>query len=66
MFVVVGLIVAFILIAVFSNRAPRACRWREYPGGDDSRWFCVTCGAETRGAKGKPPQTCLRRNTRQP
>ncbi|KUF12646.1 hypothetical protein [Pseudoponticoccus marisrubri] len=60
MLVIVGLVVAFILIAVFSNRATRNCRWREYPQGDQSRWTCIHCGAETRGPRGKTPQRCLR------
>jgi len=61
MLVVVGLIIAFVMIAVFSNRATRACRWREYPGEDDSRWTCVHCGAETRGPRGAPPRRCHRK-----
>ncbi|WP_375259228.1 hypothetical protein [Citreimonas sp.] len=60
MLVVVGLIVAFVLIAVFSNRGTRACRWREYPKADDSVWTCVNCGATTRGPVGKAPRTCFR------
>ena len=60
MLVVVGLIVAFVLIAVFSNRQTRACRWREYPKDGDSVWTCVNCGAKTRGPRGKAPRACLR------
>ena len=62
MIVIVGLIVAFVLIAVFSNRKTRQCRWREYPGDLDSRWVCVNCGAETRGPKRSEPKLCLRDN----
>jgi hypothetical protein len=61
MLVVVGLIIAFVLVAVFSNRATRGCRWREYPGAGDSRWTCVHCGAETSGPRGKASRMCLRR-----
>ncbi len=60
MIVVIGLVVAFILIAVFSNRRTRTCRWREYPGSDESRWVCVFCGAETSAPRGKPPRICFR------
>ncbi len=60
MFVVIGLIIAFVLVAVFSNRATRACRWREYPGAGESRWVCVNCGAEVTGARGNPPASCHR------
>ena len=66
MFVVIGLIIAFVLIAVFSNRATRLCRWREYPGDGVSTWRCVQCGMSTTGAKGKPPQVCLRPPTDRP
>lgn len=62
MIVVAGLVLAFVLIAVFSNRATRGCRWREYPrGGQDSRWVCAACGAETRAPRGKAPGICLGR-----
>jgi hypothetical protein len=58
--VVVGLVLAFVLIAVFSNRATRGCRWREYPGeGGESRWVCAACGAEAVGPRGRAPRRCL-------
>jgi steroid 5-alpha reductase family enzyme len=60
MLVVIGLIIAFLLVVLFSNRATRACRWREYPQGETSRWVCVNCGAQTVGAAGKAPRVCLR------
>ncbi len=60
MIVIVGLIVAFVLIAVFSNRATRNCRWREYPAPVESTWRCVQCGAETTAPRGKAPKVCLR------
>ena len=60
MLVVVGLIVAFILIAVFSNRATRQCRWRERRSGETSQWTCIQCGASVEGKPGEPPRTCLR------
>ena len=60
MLILVGLILALVLIAIFSNRATRQCRWRERRDGDDSLFRCVHCGAETRAARGQPPKTCLR------
>lgn len=60
MFVVIGLIVAFVLIAVFSNRATRYCRWRERRSDGDSTWTCIYCGATLRGARGQPPSDCYR------
>ena len=63
MLTLIGLVVAFVLVAVLTNRATRACRWREYPGEGGSRWTCVNCGAETEGARGRPPATCLRDHT---
>lgn len=60
MVVVIGLIIAFVLIVVFSNRSTRKCRWREYPDQFDSRWTCVQCGQETRASRGKAPKVCLK------
>lgn len=63
MLVVAGLVLAFVLIAVFSNRATRACRWREYRQSDREATFtCVHCGAKTTGTPGREPRTCLRDN----
>ncbi|MET4102875.1 hypothetical protein ABIE58_002311 [Roseovarius sp. MBR-78] len=69
MIVVVGLIVAFILVAVFSNRATRGCRWREYRvGGCDLRvrWHCVACGAEVFTSGGGAPTVCHDPSRRRP
>lgn len=60
MLVIVGLILAFVLIAVFSNRATRACRWRERRHSGGSQWTCIQCGARVEGRQGDPPRTCLR------
>jgi len=60
MFVIVGLILAFILIAIFSNRATRFCRWRERRGMEGSQWTCIHCGATVTGRRGEPPRTCLK------
>ncbi|MHA7875921.1 hypothetical protein [Roseivivax sp.] len=61
MVIVVGLILAFVLIAIFANRETRSCRWREYRQSEgESLWRCVQCGAATEGQSGKPPQICLK------
>jgi len=60
--VVLGLIVAFILIVIFSNRRTRACRWREDRRGDRDglrKYRCMACGAEAFTSNGKPPLDCL-------
>lgn len=60
MIVIVGLIVAFLLIAVFSNRKTRLCRWREARHNGRVTYSCVHCGASVSGVIGKPPKACLR------
>ncbi|ETX29945.1 hypothetical protein [Roseivivax isoporae] len=63
MLTLIGLVVAFVLVAVLTNRATRACRWREYRHSDtESTWTCVQCGARTTGIRGRAPETCLRDN----
>lgn len=61
MIVVVGLIVAFVLVLIFTNRETRNCRWREYRvSGSDTRrrWQCVACGAEVFTSDSTPPKIC--------
>jgi len=61
MIVIAGLILAFVLIAIFGNRRMRACRWRAYrPSGCDlrTRWRCVSCGAEVMTADDAAPARC--------
>jgi hypothetical protein len=64
MHILIGLVIAFALVAIFSNRKTRHCRWREYRdlsgAAADSTWRCVHCGLETSGHRGKEPKTCLR------
>ena len=62
MIVVIGLIVAFVLVAIYSRRETRGCRWREYrAGGCDLRvrWRCAACGAELVTPAGEVPKVCL-------
>lgn len=60
MHILIGLIIAFIVVALLSNRKTRHCRWREYRQEMGSRWRCVHCGHEIMGAQGQTPKRCLR------
>ena len=62
MFIVIGLVLAFVLVLVFSNRRTRNCRWREDRTQDVGRarcYRCTACGAEAFTTNGKPPLDCL-------
>lgn len=60
MIAVIAIGIALILVTVFSNPATRACRWREFPAdAGQSRWHCVTCGAEIEAPRGKRPRRCF-------
>jgi hypothetical protein len=62
MVVVVGLIIAFVLVAIFARRGMRMCRWRmdKTQDRDGLRFFrCAACGAED-WTDGAPPRHCLR------
>lgn len=63
MLVVVGLVVAFVLVAwVHWRRGPAVkCRWRADRRRDArgmAFWHCAFCGAETFTGGGKPPILC--------
>ncbi|KRS12636.1 hypothetical protein XM53_11230 [Roseovarius atlanticus] len=63
MFIVVGLVIAFILVAIYARPAMRNCRWREdraasRPG--QTAYRCAFCGARATTATGKPPVACLK------
>ena len=63
MFVVLGLIVAFILMLIFVRPGTRSCRWRADHNRDDGSgayYRCAACGAEAHSVDG-PPKTCQRR-----
>jgi hypothetical protein len=65
--VVIGLIVAFILVVLLSNRRTRVCRWRADRRGDlpgRRKYRCAACGAEAFTMTGKPPLDCLADQTR--
>ncbi|MGZ2258960.1 hypothetical protein [Roseobacter sp. A03A-229] len=63
MHIVIGLIIAFIVVALFArrNRNTRRCRWREDRTGDRGslrKYKCAACGAEAFTATKGPPDTC--------
>ena len=61
MVVVVGLIIAFVLIAVFARRGMRGCRWRmdRTQDRDGQRFYrCAACGAAEL-TDGPPPRRCM-------
>ncbi|SEK55997.1 hypothetical protein [Roseovarius nanhaiticus] len=62
MFVIIGLVLAFVLILIFSNTRTRQCRWREdrTRDTDGERYYhCMNCGHEAWTDTGKPPGICL-------
>jgi len=61
MVIVVGLIIAFVLVLVFTNRRTRHCRWRADRRQDregQSCYHCMACGARVFTSTGKPPLAC--------
>ncbi|MGH1464342.1 MAG: hypothetical protein ACRBBQ_03185 [Cognatishimia sp.] len=65
MHILIGLILAFVLVAVFSNRKTRYCRWRmdKRRDQDGQRFYlCTYCGQSGFTENGKPPKLCLRKS----
>ena len=63
MIVIVGLLVAFVLLAIYARPGTRGCRWRADRTRDvEGRSFyaCAACGAQVLRADGKPPKTCMK------
>ncbi|WP_299674070.1 hypothetical protein [uncultured Roseobacter sp.] len=63
MHIVIGLIIAFVLVAFFArrNRGTRRCRWREDRTGNRGalrKYKCAACGAEAFTATKGPPDSC--------
>lgn len=61
MLIPVGLVVAFILILIFSNRRTRQCKWRADRRRDEngqSFYRCAVCGAEAFTSDGQAPKDC--------
>ncbi len=64
MLIIIGLILAFVLVLIFSNRRTRNCRWREDRAQDvgGARYYrCMACGGEAFTTNGKPPLDCQRK-----
>lgn len=63
MLVVAGLLVAFLLVVIYGNRATRACRWREDRARSPEAgtlYRCAACGAEAVTRTGQPPKSCFK------
>lgn len=63
--IVIGLIIAFVIVAIYArrNRSVRHCRWRADRTGDRGslrKYRCMACGAEAFTAKDGPPCECKR------
>lgn len=63
MHIVIGLVIAFIIVAIVArrNRDTRRCRWRADRTGDRGalrKYKCAYCGAEAFMATEGPPQDC--------
>ena len=68
MFIVIGLIIAFILVAIYARPGMRNCRWREERSASrtgQTAYRCAACGARAFTTTGKPPLDCLK-DTPQP
>ena len=64
MLVVVGLVIAFVLVAIYArrNRGRRNCRWREERSGNRGelrKYRCAACGAEAFTSTKGPPEKCF-------
>jgi hypothetical protein len=63
MHIIIGLVVAFVVVAVFArhNKATRGCRWREDRTGDRGalrKYKCAACGAEAFTSTKGSPKDC--------
>ncbi len=63
MHVAIGLVIAFIIVALYArrNRGTRRCRWREDRTGNRGplrKYICAACGAEAFTAAKGPPRDC--------
>lgn len=65
MHIILGLIIAFVVVAVVArrNRGTRQCRWRAERSGDRGtlhKYKCAFCGAEAYTSDNAPPKECKR------
>lgn len=63
MHIIIGLIIAFVLVALFVRRnwATRRCRWRADATGNDKtgrKYRCMACGAVAYTDHAGPPRHC--------
>jgi hypothetical protein len=62
MLVALGLVLAVVLVAIYSRPAMRGCRWREdraaHRAAGRTAWRCAACGA-TAETDGIAPRRCL-------
>lgn len=63
MHIVIGLIIAFVIIAIAARgrKTSRACRWRAEKSGDRGalrKYRCAACGAEAFTATRGTPNQC--------
>lgn len=66
MHLIVGLLVSFVVVAVFARRyrGVRGCRWRRERSGDAAgQWFyrCAACGGTGYTDPETVPQVCVAR-----
>lgn len=63
MHIALGLLIAFLIVALYARRrgTTRACRWRADRTGDRDgmhRYICAACGHEAFTKDGRPPRIC--------
>lgn len=66
MHIILGLVIAFVIVALFArrNKLTRRCRWREDRSGDRGtlrKYKCAACGAEAFTSTKGPPKDCKSR-----
>jgi len=65
MHILIGLILTFILLALFRNRGTRRCRWRRDRSADNQTGFMfkyMMCGAQTYARTQTPLDFCMNDN----
>ncbi len=61
MHLLLGLLIAFVLVLLLTNRKTRNCRWRANRRADrdgQAAYHCVTCGARALTSDGQAPRQC--------
>ncbi|MDA7427270.1 hypothetical protein PGB28_02285 [Primorskyibacter aestuariivivens] len=60
MIIIAGLIIAFILLILFSRPDLRHCRWRRGREEGALVWRCAFCGAKVTDGSATPPKVCFK------